>query len=90
VAGSRWRALADLALPAEPFGRVRELLAEVHATVIEGGDASAPAAELWALRRQLDAEALDAPFAAMAGLLEEIYEAERAASGSGAKKGVET
>jgi hypothetical protein len=39
-AAARWQALADLALPE---GRLRELLAEVHETVVEGGDAAAPA-----------------------------------------------
>ena len=50
-AAALWQALADLALPE---GRLRELLAEVHGTVVEGGDAAAPAAELWELRRSLD------------------------------------
>jgi hypothetical protein len=84
-AAARWRALADLALPA---GRLRELLAEVHETVVEGGDASGPAAELWELRRSeapVDAESL---FPAMAEQIEGIYDAEIAASG--AKNGVET
>jgi hypothetical protein len=84
-AGERWQALAELVLPPEPFGRVRELLAEVHATVVEGGDATAPAAELWSLRRSLDASApVDQAklFPAMASLLDDIYEAEtRAAAG---------
>ena len=65
-----------------PFERVRELLAEVHSTVVEGGDAAAPAAELWELRRSLDASApVDAAelFPAMGERLEGIYEAERAA-----------
>jgi hypothetical protein len=73
---AQWQALADLALPE---GRLRELLAEVHETVVEGGDASAAAAELWALRRSespVDAESL---FPAMAEMLEGIYEAEMAA-----------
>jgi Butirosin biosynthesis protein H, N-terminal/Domain of unknown function (DUF4872) len=83
-AAARWRALADLALPE---GRLRELLAEVHETVVEGGDASVPAAEMWRLRSDVpvDAESL---FPAMGSLLEEIYEAEIAASG--AKNGVDT
>jgi hypothetical protein len=77
-----WQALAELALPSSAFGRVRELLAEVHETVVEGGDAAEPAAELWSLRRSLDAEPpVDAGelFPAMGALLEEIYEAERSA-----------
>jgi hypothetical protein len=84
-AAALWRALAELALPE---GRLRELLAEVHETVVEGGDASAAASELWELRRSeapVDAESL---FPAMGELLEGIYEAEIAASG--AKNGVET
>ena len=78
-AAALWQALADVALP---FGRVRELLAEVHSTVVEGGDAAAPAAELWELRRSLDASApVDAAelFPVMGERLEAIYEAERAA-----------
>ena len=50
-AGRRWRTRRC------PLGRLRELLAEVHGTVVEGGDAAAAAAELWELRRSLDAEA---------------------------------
>jgi Butirosin biosynthesis protein H, N-terminal/Domain of unknown function (DUF4872) len=87
-AATQWQALADTALPP---GRLRELLAEVHGTVVEGGDAAAPAAELWELRRSLDAEApVDRGelFPAMGEQLERIYEVETAASG--AKKGVET
>lgn len=79
-AAARWRALADLALPE---GRLRELLAEVHGTVVEGGDATDPAAELWELRRSLDVSAavdVDALFPAMGVLLEGIYEAEFAAN----------
>ena len=78
-AAARWQALADIVLP---FDRVRELLAEVHATVVEGGDAAAPAAELWDLTRSLDAEApveQDALFGAMGEALEGIYEVERGA-----------
>ena len=45
-----WQALAV----ALPRGRVRELLAEVHETVVEGGDASRRRRELWELRRSLD------------------------------------
>ncbi len=75
-AAARWRALADLALPE---GRLRELLAEVHETVVEGGDAAAPAASLWELRRSEAPVDVDALFPAMGELLEGIYEAERAA-----------
>jgi Butirosin biosynthesis protein H, N-terminal/Domain of unknown function (DUF4872) len=78
-AAKRWQALADLALPS---GRLRELLAEVHGTVVEGGDASAPAAELWELRRSLDQDAPVDPeelFPAMGEQLRAIYEAEQAA-----------
>ena len=81
-AAALWAALADLALPVEPFGRLRELLAEVHETVVSGGDASGAAAELWDLRRSLDEGApVDAAalFPAMGAALEEIYAAERAA-----------
>ncbi len=78
-AAARWQALAELVLP---FDRVRELLAEVHTTVVEGGDAAAPAAELWELRRSLDATApvaQDALFPAIGDALEAIYEIERGA-----------
>jgi hypothetical protein len=78
-AAARWQALADTALPS---GQLRVLLAEVHGTVVEGGDASAPAAELWELRRSLDASApveTAELFPAMAEQLEAIYEAEVAA-----------
>ena len=81
-AAALWRSLAELAMPVEPFGRVRELLAEVHSTVVEGGDAAGPAAELWQLRRSLDVAAPVDPgslFPAIGAALEEIYEAERAA-----------
>ena len=76
-AAALWQALADVALPE---GRLRELLAEVHETVVEGGDAAAPAAELWELRRVDEAPVdVDALFPAMGELLEAIYEAECAA-----------
>ena len=78
-AAARWQTLADTALP---VGRLRELLAEVHGTVVEGGDAAAPAAELWELRRSLDASAAVETaelFPAMGEMLEGIYEAEVAA-----------
>ena len=76
AAATQWEALADLALPA---GRLRELLAEVHGTVVEGGDASAAAAELWELRRSELAVDVESLFPAMAEMLEGIYEAEIAA-----------
>ena len=75
-AAARWHALAELALPE---GRLRELLAEVHGTVVEGGDASSPAAELWELRRSEAPVDPGELFPAMAELLEGIYEAECAA-----------
>jgi Butirosin biosynthesis protein H, N-terminal/Domain of unknown function (DUF4872) len=81
-AAALWQALADVALPEQPFGRLRELLADVHGTVVEGGDATAAAAELWDLRRSLDASApVDTGelFPAMGAQLREIYEAESAA-----------
>jgi hypothetical protein len=81
-AAARWQALAELALPVEGFARVRELLAEVHGTVVEGGDATEPAAELWELRRSLDLSPPVDPgelFPAMGAALEGIYEAERSA-----------
>ena len=84
-AAARWQALADLALPP---GRLRELLAEVHGTVVEGGDAFAAAAELWVLRRSLDAATpvdADELFPAMAEQLEGIYETESAAVGASAQ-----
>ena len=75
-AAARWRALADLALPE---GRLRELLAEMHGTVVEGGDASAAAAELWELRRSEAPVDPGELFPAMGSHLEEIYSAEMAA-----------
>jgi Butirosin biosynthesis protein H, N-terminal/Domain of unknown function (DUF4872) len=76
AAAARWQALAELALPE---GRLRELLAEIHATVVEGGDARSAAAELWELRRADVAVEVGELFPAMASLLEEIYELEIAA-----------
>ena len=76
IGGVLTEALADVALPE---GRLRELLAEVHETVVEGGDAAAPAASLWELRRSEAPVDVDALFPAMGELLEGIYEAERAA-----------
>jgi hypothetical protein len=81
-AAALWQELADVALPVDGFGRIRELLAEVHSTVVEGGDASAPAGELWELRRALDVDPPVDPgalFPAMGSVLERIYDAERAA-----------
>ena len=84
AAADGWQALADTALPAEPFGRLRELMSEVHATVVEEGDAgdrttAAAAGELQTLRSALD----EAPtvetaelLAAMAAHLEDIHERE--------------
>jgi hypothetical protein len=88
TAADGWHALADTALPAQPFGRLRELLSEVHATVVEDGDAGSTTAataanELWEARRALDAEApVDANqlFPAMAACLSEIHEREVAAA----------
>ena len=75
-AAARWQTLADLALPDEVFGRLRELLAEVHGTVVEGGDASSAAAELWELRRSAAPVDVEVLFPAMGSALEGIYEAE--------------
>jgi Butirosin biosynthesis protein H, N-terminal/Domain of unknown function (DUF4872) len=87
-AAARWQALAEIALPAEPFGRVRELMTEIHAAVIEEGDAGAATAataatELWALRRTLDTSPPVEPaelFPDMRELLEEIYARETEAA----------
>jgi hypothetical protein len=89
-AAAGWRDLAETALPEERFGRLRELLADVHTSVIEHGDAGAPqaaaaAAELWALRRELDeTAAIDTGelFPAMADRLQAIYERETEAAAS--------
>ena len=88
AAGERWHALAEVVLPP---GRLRELLVEVHAAVVERGDegageAAAAASELWRTRARLDETPRDdasipALFAEMAELLEAIYEAETAAAG---------
>ena len=88
AAAARWQALADTALPAEPFGRLRELMCKIHAAVIEEGDAGAAAAgaaatSLWALRRTLDTSTLVEPdelFPEMRELLEEIYARESEAA----------
>ena len=75
-----------------PPGRLRELLVEVHAAVVERGDegaeeAAAAAADLWRTRAMLDEtppddESITTRFAEMAELLEGIYEAETAAAAS--------
>ena len=87
-AGAQWHSLAELVLPP---GRVRELLVEVHAQVVErgdegAGDAAGAAAELWELRAALDAaspladgEAADL-FAAIGERLAAIFEAETEAA----------
>jgi Butirosin biosynthesis protein H, N-terminal/Domain of unknown function (DUF4872) len=90
AAADEWHALAATALPDDRFGRLRELMTEVHASVVEDGDrgaeaAAAAAAELWDLRRALDAEPLETAelFAAMGAHLETIYEHEREAASLG-------
>ena len=88
-AGERWHALAEAVLPP---GRLRELLVDVHAAVVERGDdgaeeAAAAATELWRTRARLDEtppddESIATLFAEMAELLEAIYAAETAAAAS--------
>jgi hypothetical protein len=87
AAAERWHALAEAVLPP---GRLRELLVEVHAAVVERGDegaeeAAAAATELWRTRATLDEtppddESIATLFAEMADLLEAIYAAETAAA----------
>lgn len=84
AAADGWQALADTALPADSFGRLRELMSEVHATVVEEGDAgdattASAAGELHEARRALDeAPPVDTAelFAAMSAHLEDIHERE--------------
>jgi hypothetical protein len=94
-AATAWRAAADtwhtLAETALPPGRLRELMTEVHAAVVEEGDAGAAAAaaaarELWTLRRADPAVDAAGLFPRMGELLHEIYEreTEAAAVSSGA------
>jgi hypothetical protein len=72
-AGERWHALAEAVLPP---GRLRELLVEVHASVVERGDegagaAAAAASELWRTRSALD----DASTAQVAGVTARVDKA---------------
>jgi Butirosin biosynthesis protein H, N-terminal/Domain of unknown function (DUF4872) len=82
AAADTWQSLADVVLPA---GRLRELLTDVHAAVVEEGDAgaataAAAAAELWELRGSPPEVEAGELFPAMAELLNEIYERETEAA----------
>lgn len=93
-AAAAWQHVADTALPIDvpAFARIRELTAAVQESITAEGDAgrdaaATDAAELWALRAGLSA---DPPlsgsertdlFAALAGALERVHAAERAAVG---------
>jgi hypothetical protein len=62
-AAATWHTIAELALPVDvpEFARVRELTATIEQSVLADGDAgraeaAEAAADLWALRAQLDAE----------------------------------
>ncbi len=89
AAARAWQAVADLALPVDvpAFARIRELTAAVQQSVVADGDAGRPeaaaaAAELWALRGELDAVPPLAPgeraelFAALGAALHEVHAAE--------------
>lgn len=75
-----WHGLAEAAVPAEVYGRARELTAAIRQAVAEEGEAGqAEAAELWELRARLDAEPARADFADLGARLLAIHEAETAA-----------
>lgn len=91
-AGVAWREVAETALPLDvpEFARIRELTAAVQQSITADGDAGREdaarnAAELWALRAELDTEpplsrAQRADlFAALGTALAVVYAAERAA-----------
>ncbi|TCK22608.1 BtrH N-terminal domain-containing protein [Pseudonocardia endophytica] len=93
-AAGAWRAVAETALPIEvpAFARLRELTAAVQESITAEGDAgrddaARDAAQLWALRAGLSAEPPLGPsertdlFAALAGALGRVHDAERAAVG---------
>jgi hypothetical protein len=88
AAGGLWHELAELVLPP---GRIRELLVDVHANVVERGDegaedAATAAAELWELRAAMDAtpplgeDQVPELFGAIGERLAAIYEAETEAA----------
>ncbi|WP_206184872.1 BtrH N-terminal domain-containing protein [Thermoactinospora rubra] len=75
-----WHELAETALPASRYGRIRELTAAVRESLLSEGTASeADAAELWRLRQEAGKEPQQADLEAMGRLLMGIYEAESAA-----------
>lgn len=91
-AAAGWHALAELALPVDvpEFARLRELTVTIGESLVADGDAGSAevvraAAELWALRTELDAEPPLAPaerddlFAAMGTQLATVHAAEVAA-----------
>ena len=85
-----WHTLAEAAVPTSvpACARARELTAAVTGAVAEGdagrADRTTAAEELWALRNRyaaeppLNAEEITAIFATMSGILQEIYDAEKA------------
>jgi len=91
-AAAAWHEVAETALPVDvpEFARLRELTAAVHQSVLAEGDAgaadaAADAAQLWALRAELDAAPplstaqRDDLFAELADRLRAAHAAERAA-----------
>lgn len=91
-AAAAWHAVAELALPVDvpEFARLRELTAAIEQSVIADGDAgradaAAAAADLWALRAELDAEPPLRPaersdlFAALSSALHAVHAAEKVA-----------
>ncbi|WP_250556765.1 BtrH N-terminal domain-containing protein [Pseudonocardia lacus] len=92
AAAAAWHEVAETALPVDvpEFARLRELTAAVQQAVVAEGDGGAPdaaavAAELWALRAELDGSPpLTTPerddlFAALSARLREAHAAEKVA-----------
>jgi hypothetical protein len=84
VAADRWHDVAEAALPADvpEYARLRELTAEVSAGVAAGDDGdearASASAQLWALRDEYDRKPPTEPdFAALAGRVGAVYDAER-------------
>ncbi|MEV0585904.1 BtrH N-terminal domain-containing protein [Nonomuraea sp. NPDC050310] len=75
-----WHDLAEAALPAERFGRIRELTAAVRESVASEGEAGeAEAAELWELRAAADREPAGVDLAELGARLAAIHAAESGA-----------
>jgi len=86
VAAAAWHDVAEAALPADvpEYARLRELTAEVAAGVAAGDDGAgaraAASVELWSLRAEYDRKPpVEPDFAALAGRVGAVYEAELAA-----------